>query len=87
MLNPHWSLSQSQSAHSSSTHQSSTSGPSHHSSTGPSNTTAMTGLTGSSGGSDPSTMSHPMMGQPPPLRDDCLLLATEPAGDIFEGPL
>jgi receptor tyrosine kinase-like orphan receptor 1 len=70
MLNPHWSLSQSQSAHSSSTHQSSTSGPSHHSSTGPSNTTAMTGLTGSSGGSDPSTMSHPMMGQPPPNYHD-----------------
>lgn len=69
MLNPHWSLSQSQSAHSGS-HQSSTSGPSHHSSTGPSNTTAMTGLTGSSGGSDPSTMSHPMMMQQPPNYPD-----------------
>ncbi|XP_078319398.1 inactive tyrosine-protein kinase transmembrane receptor ROR1-like isoform X6 [Crassostrea virginica] len=52
MNNPHWSISQSQSAHSGSTHQSSQSGPSHHSSTGPSNTTALTGLTGSSGGSE-----------------------------------
>lgn len=52
MQNPHWSISQSQSAHSGSTHQSSQSGPSHHSSTGPSNTTALTGLTGSSGGSE-----------------------------------
>ncbi|ESO86644.1 hypothetical protein LOTGIDRAFT_51609, partial [Lottia gigantea] len=50
--NPHWSISQSQSAHSSSTHQSSHSQPSHHSSTGPSNTTAVTGLTGSSNTSD-----------------------------------
>ncbi|KAK6180051.1 hypothetical protein SNE40_012270 [Patella caerulea] len=50
--NPHWSLSQSQSAHSGSTHQSSHSQPSHHSSTGPSNTTAVTGLTGSSNTSD-----------------------------------
>ncbi|KAK3091292.1 hypothetical protein FSP39_018693 [Pinctada imbricata] len=56
MQNPHWSLSQSHSAHSSSTQHSTQSGPSHHSSTGPSNTTAMTGLTGSSGGSDPT---HP----------------------------
>ncbi|XP_025080891.1 inactive tyrosine-protein kinase transmembrane receptor ROR1-like isoform X2 [Pomacea canaliculata] len=54
--NPHWSLSQSQSAHSSSTHQSSQSQPSHHSSTGPSNTTALTGLTGSSNTSDPNSM-------------------------------
>lgn len=53
--NPHWSLSQSQSAHSSSTHQSSQSQPSHHSSTGPSNTTALTGLTGSSNTSDPNS--------------------------------
>lgn len=55
MQNPHWSLSQSQSAHSSSTHQSSQSQPSHHSSTGPSNTTALTGLTGSSNNSDPNS--------------------------------
>ncbi|KAL8604777.1 hypothetical protein ACOMHN_017735 [Nucella lapillus] len=67
--NPHWSLSQSQSAHSSSTHQSSQSQPSHHSSTGPSNTTALTGLTGSSNTSDPNSatggglaMPHGMMG-------------------------
>ncbi|KAL8575332.1 hypothetical protein ACOMHN_003166 [Nucella lapillus] len=55
--NPHWSaLSQSQSAHSSSTHQSSQSQPSHHSSTGPSNNTALTGLTtGSSNTSDPNS--------------------------------
>lgn len=49
-----WSVSQSQSGHSSSTHQSTQSQPSHHSSTGPSNTTAVTGLTGSSNTSDPS---------------------------------
>ncbi|XP_046335927.1 inactive tyrosine-protein kinase transmembrane receptor ROR1-like isoform X3 [Haliotis rufescens] len=62
--NPHWSLSQSHSAHSSSTHQSSHSQPSHHSSTGPSNTTAVTGLTGSSNTSDP--MYHPIA-QPPQM--------------------
>ena len=45
--NLHWSLSQSQSAHSSNTHQSSQSGPS--------NTTALTGLTASSGASDPNS--------------------------------
>ncbi|XP_076441150.1 inactive tyrosine-protein kinase transmembrane receptor ROR1-like [Babylonia areolata] len=64
--NPHWSLSQSQSAHSSSTgHQSSQSQPSHHSSTGPSNNTAMTGLTGSSNTSDPNSApgGGPAMGQ------------------------
>ncbi|NP_001191466.1 ror precursor [Aplysia californica] len=49
-----WSLSQSQSGQSSSTHQSTQSQPSHHSSTGPSNTTAVTGLTGSSNTSEPS---------------------------------
>ncbi|KAK6989783.1 tyrosine-protein kinase transmembrane receptor ROR1-like isoform X1, partial [Biomphalaria glabrata] len=49
-----WTLSQSQSGHSSSTHQSNQSQPSHHSSTGPSNTTAVTGLTGSSNTSEPS---------------------------------
>lgn len=70
--NPHWSLSQSQSAHSSSTHQSSQSQPSHHSSNGPSNTTALTGLTGSSNTSDPNSgastgLSVPgMMISPPP---------------------
>lgn len=51
--NPHWSISQSQSAHSSSTHQSSHSQPSHQSSAGPSNTTATTGLTSSSNNSEP----------------------------------
>lgn len=63
MQNPHWSsLSQSHSAHSGSTHQSSHSGPSHQGSTGPSNTTAMTGLTtGSSGGSE----SHGISPAPP----------------------
>lgn len=62
MQNPHWSISQSQSAHSSSTTQS---GPSHHSSTGPSNTTNMTGLTGSSNTSDP-PMLQPMYSHLPP---------------------
>ncbi|KAH9491968.1 Inactive tyrosine-protein kinase transmembrane receptor ror1 [Bulinus truncatus] len=52
--NAPWTLSQSQSGHSSSTHQSTQSQPSHHSSTGPSNTTGVTGLTGSSNTSEPS---------------------------------
>ncbi|XP_041360265.1 tyrosine-protein kinase transmembrane receptor Ror-like isoform X2 [Gigantopelta aegis] len=63
--NHHWSISQSQSAHSSSTHQSGQSQPSHHSSTGPSNTTAVTGLTGSSNTSDP-IQSYPPPAQPMP---------------------
>ena len=53
--NPHWSLSQSQSGHSSSTAHSGQSQPSHHSSTGPSNTTALTALTNSSSTSSPTT--------------------------------
>lgn len=62
--NAHWNMSQSQSGHSSSTHQSSQSQPSHHSSTGPSNNTAMTGLTASSNTSDPYTPTH-LYTQPP----------------------
>ena len=61
MQNPHWSLSQSHSANSSSHQSSLQSGPSHQGSTGPSNTTAMTGLTGSSNNSD-----LPPFGQMPP---------------------
>lgn len=64
MQNPHWSLSQSHSAHSSSHQSSLQSGPSHQGSTGPSNTTAMTGLTGSSNNSDPNQYS-PMPAAPP----------------------
>eukprot|EP00106_Octopus_bimaculoides_P002550 XP_014769992.1 PREDICTED: inactive tyrosine-protein kinase transmembrane receptor ROR1-like isoform X1 [Octopus bimaculoides] len=61
--NPHWSISQSQSAHSSSTHQSSHSQPSHQSSVGPSNTTATTGLTSSSNNSEP----NQQQGNNPPV--------------------
>jgi len=66
MQNPHWSLSQSHSAHSSSHQSSLQSGPSQQGSTGPSNTTAMTGLTGSSNNSDPDRYT-PLPPQPPPL--------------------
>lgn len=65
MQNPHWSLSQSQSANSSSHQSSVQSGPSHQGSTGPSNTTAMTGLTGSSNNSDPSQCSQLPVTAPP----------------------
>ena len=65
MQNPHWSLSQSQSANSSSHQSSLQSGPSHQGSTGPSNTTAMTGLTGSSNNSDPSQCSQHLPTAPP----------------------
>ncbi|XP_045160300.2 inactive tyrosine-protein kinase transmembrane receptor ROR1-like isoform X3 [Mercenaria mercenaria] len=66
MQNPHWSLSQSHSAHSSSHQSSLQSGPSHQGSTGPSNTTAMTGLTGSSNNSDPAQFNQ-MAPAPPPV--------------------
>lgn len=66
MQNPHWSLSQSQSAHSSSHQSSLQSGPSHQGSTGPSNTTAVTGLTGSSNNSDPTQFST-LPPAPPPV--------------------
>ncbi|CAL1536023.1 unnamed protein product [Lymnaea stagnalis] len=67
-----WALSQSQSGHSSSTHQSTQSQPSHHSSTGPSNNTAVTGLTGSSNTSEPQMYYMPYNNQggtlsPPPF--------------------
>ncbi|XP_052775158.1 inactive tyrosine-protein kinase transmembrane receptor ROR1-like isoform X2 [Mya arenaria] len=67
MQNPHWSLSQSHSAHSSSHQSSLQSGPSQQGSTGPSNTTAMTGLTGSSNNSDPDGRFGPLPAAPPPL--------------------
>lgn len=88
-----WSVSQSQSGHSSSTHQSSQSQPSHHSSTGPSNTTAVTGLTGSSNTSEPSPAqpvfsphfmpysSHGGTLSPPPYTT-----GSQPAGHQANGP-
>lgn len=65
MQNPHWSLSQSHSAHSSSHQSSLQSGPSQQGSTGPSNTTAMTGLTGSSNNSDPNQFNRGPPTAPP----------------------
>ena len=79
MQNPHWSLSQSQSANSSSHQSSLQSGPSHQGSTGPSNTTAMTGLTGSSNNSDPSQCSQhlPVPPTAPPYQPS---LTPQPVG-------
>jgi len=83
MQNPHWSLTQSHSNHSSSHQSSLQSGPSHQGSTGPSNTTNMTGLTGSSNNSE--SVPPPVISMPPQQYTNNSQQPNQPVTVTFQG--